>query len=68
MKKRLKIVKLFTEHPESVGESYIHHFLYACISGIKLIFAGIACVIHSIFPKEPPSRAIRDDERPCRGC
>ena len=41
---------LFTRHPHSVGETYLEHLEFASISGIKLTFAGIACIIHSIFP------------------
>lgn len=46
----MKIKKIFTQHPNSIGESYLEHFQFASICGIKLAFAGIACFIHSIFP------------------
>lgn len=42
--------KLFTAHPASIGETYLDHFKAACPCGIKLFFAGLACLIHSIFP------------------
>lgn len=42
--------KLFTQHPESIGETYFEHFKFAFKSGCLLTFAGIACIIHSIFP------------------
>ncbi len=45
-----KVVDLFTAHPHSVNETYFQHLRYASVAGLKLIFAGIACVIHSVFP------------------
>jgi hypothetical protein len=45
-----RVKAIFTRHPESVGESYIEHLLFAGSSGLKLTLAGIACMIHSVFP------------------
>ena len=42
--------KAFTEHPQSVGESYIEHMGTAFGFGIKMILSGIACLIHGLFP------------------
>lgn len=42
--------KLFTQHPESIGESYGQHFQAAFPCGAKLFFAGLACMVHSILP------------------
>lgn len=44
------VAKIFTHHPESIGETYVEHFCFASFCGIKLTLAGIACVLHSIFP------------------
>ncbi len=41
---------LFTSHPHSLGETYGQHFRYAMLTGLKITFAGLACIIHSIFP------------------
>ncbi|MDR3492000.1 MAG: DUF6356 family protein [Gammaproteobacteria bacterium] len=41
---------LFTGHPHSIGESYPQHLRYAFNSGLKLMLAGLACMIHSVFP------------------
>ena len=44
------LVKLFTEHPNSVGESYWQHFMSASRISARL---GIACssqLVHAIFP------------------
>lgn len=42
--------KLFTEHPESVGENYFTHGYQASLFGIKLISYGVAEIIHAIVP------------------
>ncbi len=41
---------LFKEHPESVGESYLEHMGTATSFGVPMILAGIACLIHGVFP------------------
>ena len=41
---------LFTRHPASVGESYVEHFGAASGFGLRMILAGIACMLHGIFP------------------
>lgn len=43
-------MKLFTNHPHSIGESYIQHMFAAFTFGIKMVFGGLACIIHAIFP------------------
>ncbi|MGB6975989.1 MAG: DUF6356 family protein [Gammaproteobacteria bacterium] len=40
----------FTKHPRIHEETYLEHFKYAFKCGIKMIFAGIAFIIHAIFP------------------
>ena len=45
-----KIKKLFTDHPNQMGESYIEHLICASMYGVRMIFAGFAAIIHSIFP------------------
>src|SRR5688500_18167054 len=42
--------KLFTYHPETVGETYFLHLKFAAIFGFKLMIAGIASLLHAIFP------------------
>jgi hypothetical protein len=41
---------IFTEHPNSVGESYFKHMLFAIKVGLKLILWGFAAIFHAIFP------------------
>ena len=41
---------IFTNHPKSVGESYLQHFLFALNVGLRLILWGIIALIHGLFP------------------
>jgi thiosulfate reductase cytochrome b subunit len=45
-----KLKKMFTEHPNSVGETYFRHMFWAILYSLSLIVAGIACAVHSVFP------------------
>jgi hypothetical protein len=45
-----RLNNLFTEHPSSLNESYSEHFLCAFTYGIRIVFSGLACLIHSVFP------------------
>ena len=42
--------RAFTEHPASVGESYGEHLGRALCFGTRMIFAGIACLVHGVLP------------------
>ena len=44
------IGRLFREHPQSLGETYLQHFGVAAGFASSLIIAGIACFIHAIIP------------------
>ena len=44
------IKRAFTEHPASVGESYLQHMGMAFGFGAKMVFAGLACLAHAVFP------------------
>lgn len=44
------LFKLFTSHPNSVGEGYFAHLAEAMHCGIVMVLAGIACIIHAILP------------------
>lgn len=41
---------IFTEHPNSVGETYLQHLRFACSFGINLFLGSFACFIHAFFP------------------
>jgi hypothetical protein len=40
----------FTEHPNSVGETYLEHTGVAWRFGFKLLLASLACFIHGLLP------------------
>ena len=42
--------RLFTEHPASVGESYGEHLVQASSFGVRMIVAGLACLVHGLLP------------------
>ncbi len=42
--------RLFTDHPASVGESYLAHMGQAFSFGFTMLFASIACILHGFFP------------------
>ena len=41
---------LFSDHPESVGESYFEHMGTAFSFGTRMVFGGIACLVHGFLP------------------
>lgn len=41
---------LFTDHPASVGETYLGHMGQAFSFGFCMLAAGMACLLHGIFP------------------
>lgn len=44
------IRRLFNEHPASVDESYGEHMAMASYFGVRMVGAGLACLMHAIFP------------------
>ena len=42
--------RLFTAHPQSVGESYREHLLTASGFGIRMVLAGLASLVHAVLP------------------
>lgn len=56
-------MKLFTDHPRSVGESYTQHLRTALGFGARMVGAGVACMLHALLPflfKNTAKRAISD--------
>jgi uncharacterized protein DUF6356 len=43
-------IDAFTRHPAAVGETYGEHLAFASGVGGRLIVAGVACLLHGIFP------------------
>ena len=44
------IKKIFTEHPNDAGESYVTHLFWAIIYSLHFFYAGIACFVHAFLP------------------
>lgn len=44
------MLKLFTEHPASVNQTYWAHLLFAVSFGFSMVKGGCACLIHAVFP------------------
>ncbi|WP_269715592.1 DUF6356 family protein [Caulobacter sp. NIBR2454] len=44
------MIESFTRHPAQVGETYGGHMRTAFGFGFTMIGAGLACVLHGLFP------------------
>ena len=44
------IQQLFRDHPESVGETYLEHLFQASYFGMRMVVAGLACLVHALLP------------------
>ena len=42
--------ELFLKHPREAGETYGEHAAFAVGSGLTLIAAGLACIVHGLIP------------------
>ena len=42
--------KFFTEHPHSIGENYFQHMASAFSFGLRMLAAGLACLVHGFLP------------------
>jgi len=40
----------FTAHPKSMGETYAEHLGMATSFGWRMVFAGVACMLHGVLP------------------
>lgn len=43
-------MRLFTQHPAEVGETYGEHMANAFRFGARMVVAGCACILHGVFP------------------
>jgi hypothetical protein len=46
----MSLKRLFTEHPDSVGESYFEHMGVALSFAGPLLVAGMAALVHAFLP------------------
>ncbi|WP_232424685.1 DUF6356 family protein [Pandoraea sp. B-6] len=44
------IMKIFTQHPASVGENYLQHMGSALSFALPLLGACLACLVHALLP------------------
>ena len=59
----MNLIRAFTEHPASVGETYTEHLVKAVCFGTRMMLAWIACLVHGVLPflfVRTGSRAIAD--------
>ena len=43
-------MRLFTDHPQSVGETYFQHMAMAASFAIRMLTGSICCLLHALFP------------------
>ncbi|MEO3997352.1 DUF6356 family protein [Mesorhizobium sp. CAU 1732] len=58
-----RIARLFTQHPETVGESYFGHMAFAAWFSSRLLMAAGAAIVHAFLPflfETTASRIIRE--------
>ena len=46
----MKLPQKFTEHPESVDETYFEHMAFAAGMSAKLLKAAWCCGVHAVMP------------------
>ena len=44
------IARWLTEHPASVGESYVGHLGFALRFGATMVVGGLGCMVHGVLP------------------
>lgn len=62
----MRIVKVFTDHPATVGESYLEHMRSALGFSLTMICSAFCCGVHAFLPflfKNTGSSAIDDLHR-----
>ena len=55
--------QLFTEHPKALGMSWAEHGAGAVVIGARMVGAGLACIVHAVFPglfTETAGRTVKD--------
>lgn len=44
------LISPFTEHPASVGETYFQHLCSATGFSLRMVGAGLCCLVHGVLP------------------
>ena len=42
--------KIFLDHPQTMNENYLQHFMVAMSFSLRLAYASIVCLVHAILP------------------
>ncbi len=42
--------KLILDHPRDIGETYTEHASHALTIGGKMLYSGVACLVHALVP------------------
>ncbi len=45
-----QMIRMFSDHPASVGETYGEHAAFASGYGLRMVLCGLACMIHGVLP------------------
>ena len=43
-------MQLFTQHPNSAGETYFQHMTVAASFGVRMFAGALCCLLHAVFP------------------
>jgi hypothetical protein len=57
------MLRLLTDHPHSVGESYGEHCRFAASFGARMVVGGAAALVHAVLPflcATTASRTVRE--------
>lgn len=46
----MELRRLFTEHPASVGETYLQHLCVASGFALRMLVGAVACFLHALLP------------------
>ena len=55
--------RLFLEHPKSLEMSWAEHGAGAIVIGVRMVGAGLACIVHAVIPAlftETAGRTVKD--------
>lgn len=55
--------KLILDHPRDIGETYTEHASHALTIGGKMLYSGVACLVHALVPGlfvQTASRTVED--------
>ena len=57
------LARLFLDHPRTLGMSWAEHGAGAAVIGMRMVGAGLACIVHAVIPgafTETAGRTVKD--------